>query len=207
MQGGEPAEELPQSAADAAASPRSNELAPGADPAGICGASPREEGAIEVTEDPEPTEADPALTADSLAMFTGTREARSGGQQTAMFTDLRAGGTYLFAAVLDPAAEPLLGPENLLYILQLTAEGGTAAIPYVPRTEGVHTVLLFGPENGLFGDCNGDKTVNKADRAYLARALADVGGYTVPDADVADLNGDSRVDRTDRIALARQLKK
>ena len=57
----------------------------------------------------------------------------------------------------------------------------------------------------LVGDVNGDRTVNAADRAQLARALADAAGYTVPDEETADLNGDGVVDRLDRITLARNL--
>ena len=57
----------------------------------------------------------------------------------------------------------------------------------------------------VYGDCDGDGKVNRADRIYLARALAGWDGYEVPSAEVADFNSDGQVNRGDRIYLARAL--
>lgn len=55
------------------------------------------------------------------------------------------------------------------------------------------------------GDANGDGEVNRADRIYLARAIAGWDGYELPPASVADFNGDGEVNRADRIYLARAI--
>ena len=55
------------------------------------------------------------------------------------------------------------------------------------------------------GDANGDGTVNRADRMYLARAIAGWEGYDLPSRDIADFNGDGEVNRADRMYLARAI--
>ena len=55
------------------------------------------------------------------------------------------------------------------------------------------------------GDVNGDGTVNRADRMYLARAIAGWEGYDLPSCEVADFNGDGEVNRADRMYLARAI--
>ena len=63
----------------------------------------------------------------------------------------------------------------------------------------------FEEEESFRGDCDGDGEINRADRIYLARALAGWEGYDVPGKDVADFNDDGEVDRQDRMYLARSL--
>ena len=65
----------------------------------------------------------------------------------------------------------------------------------------------FGEEALALGDVTGEGIVDTSDWNFLARALADVSGYTVPDADIADLNSDGALNRVDRILLARELAK
>ena len=60
-------------------------------------------------------------------------------------------------------------------------------------------------EERKFGDVNGDRTVNRADRMYLARAIAGWDGYDLPTCYISDLNGDGAVNRADRMYLARAI--
>ena len=62
-----------------------------------------------------------------------------------------------------------------------------------------------GPAANLRADCYADGRVDLKDRAYLARALASVPGYQIPEPEVCDLDGDGDVNRLDRIRLAREL--
>ena len=55
------------------------------------------------------------------------------------------------------------------------------------------------------GASNNDGAVNRADRMYLARAIAGWEGYELPSGDIADFNGDGDVNRADRIYLARAI--
>lgn len=58
------------------------------------------------------------------------------------------------------------------------------------------------------GDLNGDGTINRADKIYLARYLSRWPGYELQNAElVADINGDGNVNRADKIYLARYLAK
>ena len=57
----------------------------------------------------------------------------------------------------------------------------------------------------LRGDINGDGLANRADRVYLARALAGWTGYNMPGTSVGDVNRDDTVNRADRVYLARAL--
>lgn len=59
--------------------------------------------------------------------------------------------------------------------------------------------------SATMGDVNGDGEVNRADRIYLARAIAGWDGYVLPPVEVADFNGDGEVNRADRIYLARAI--
>ena len=69
--------------------------------------------------------------------------------------------------------------------------------------ENEHEVV---PSDGVkYGDVNGDSSVNRADRMYLARAIAGWEGYELPSCEVADFNGDGVVNRADRMYLARAI--
>lgn len=70
--------------------------------------------------------------------------------------------------------------------------------------ESIKVTVPEGP-NFVVGDVNGDGEVNRADRIYLARAIAGWDGYELPPASVADFNGDGEVNRADRIYLARAI--
>ena len=55
------------------------------------------------------------------------------------------------------------------------------------------------------GDINWDCEVNRADRMYLARAIAGWDGYKLPSCEMADFNDDGIVNRADRMYLARAI--
>jgi hypothetical protein len=83
-----------------------------------------------------------------LSAFTGT-ESDAGGKRTASFKGLAPGAEYLFAAVKNRNADPLLGAGNLLYIAQGTAdETGSLSFSY-PLEETAQTVAFGASGNNL----------------------------------------------------------
>lgn len=101
----------------------------------------------------------------------------------------------------DPVKLVLLNAEHDP-IAQFDMNGQHIEIDEETQEEYSELPFVF-PHVQKFGDCNGDGEVNRADRIYLARAIADWDGYELPPVSVADFNGDGEVNRADRIYLAR----
>ena len=101
-----------------------------------------------------------------LSAFTGT-ESDAGGKRTASFKGLAPGAEYLFAAVKDRNADPLLGPGNLRYIAQGTADGtGSLSFSY-PLEEAAQTVAF-----GASGKNLRDAVVTAGKLTYNGRRQA-----------------------------------
>ena len=120
---------------------------------------------------------------------------------------IEGAGAYEKGSQVTLTATPAEG-----YVFKAWTENGkevsTEATYAFTVSEDRDLVAKFEKENGedvLRGDCDGNGEFNRADRIYLARALAGWEGYQVPDPEVADFNGDGEVDRGDRIYLARVL--
>lgn len=61
------------------------------------------------------------------------------------------------------------------------------------------------PPEPVYGDVNGDETVDTLDVIYLARQLGGWVGYTDVDEAAADINGDGEVTSTDLVCLSRYI--
>lgn len=140
------------------------------------------------------------------------------------YTSAEPGKTYtvlLLKGIYTEEDNPSLDPtgSNILYYSFETADtDGTLSLSIRPQTRGEGTVYISGVEKPillfyarvsgvLFGDVNGDGSVNVKDNMFLSRYLAGWDGYdeTTLHLENADLNDDGKVNVKDNMILARHL--
>lgn len=88
----------------------------------------------------------PGLETSECKTLSPSSQIGNADTNTAEFTDLSAGKSYVLLAVRNAHAEDLLSFENLLYIAQNNADAkGTLSFTYVPRTDESAEITLYGP--------------------------------------------------------------